>query len=127
MKQLYALIIEINELPRLSLNSRAHWTTRNKDTKYWDSLINLKTRGITPKHPLRKAELRLVRYSSTCPDWDNLVGTFKNPVDALVSCGILEDDNFQVIGVPKVHWEKCPPKQGKIRIEVYELDILESG
>lgn len=124
MKTPYALIIQIDELPRISMNSRSHWTLKNRDCQKWDQLIAIKTIGIRPKKPLKRAEIRLTRYSSVCPDWDNLVTTFKNPVDALVSCGIIEDDNFRVIGIPQFYWEKCPPKLGKIRIEVYELDIL---
>ena len=41
-------------------------------------------------------------------DWDNAAGSFKLIGDALVECGILEDDNPKVIKVFKVKQEKVP-------------------
>jgi len=48
------------------------------------------------------------RRSIRLMDWDNAAGSFKLIGDALVACGILEDDNPKVIKVFKVKQEKVP-------------------
>lgn len=103
------------------MNSRVHWRVKSRDTKYWDYVIAVFVGNELPISPLKKAKLKLTRFSPRPLDWDNLATSFKNPVDALVACGVLEDDNLSVIGIPEFEWIKSTKKEQRIRIEITEL------
>lgn len=51
-----------------------------------------------PKTPLSKAIISIVRHSHRTLDYDGLVGSLKPVVDALVTCGVLSDDSWKVLG-----------------------------
>jgi Holliday junction resolvase RusA-like endonuclease len=84
-------------------------------------MIAAHTVGKRPPAPLKRAKLTLVRYSSVSPDFDGLVSSWKAPIDGLIHAGVIEDDSMEHIGVPAFHWEKAPPKRGKIFIGVEEM------
>jgi hypothetical protein len=54
-----------------------------------------------------KVRIEYVRASVSPPDWDNISASFKPIGDALVSNGVIEDDNPTIVTefVPK--WEKA--------------------
>jgi hypothetical protein len=70
----------------------------HKKNKQWDWIIKYETSHSLPKSPLPKAKLTIIRHSHRMLDYDGLVGSMKPVVDALVSCGILVDDSWNVCG-----------------------------
>lgn len=120
---MYRLELRIDLLPTNQLNSRAHWSKRLKESQLWDNQIWYHTTGKRPPKPLQRAKLTLVRHSHAPSDWDNLAATWKHPVDALVTAGILADDTWKVIGMPEIRWEKAPQKCGYVTICVEELGL----
>ena len=67
--------------------------------------------------------MEITRFSSREPDFDALAQGGKFLLDGLVKCGVLEDDRPSVIGQPSYVWSKASPKQGKVRISVYEQTV----
>ena len=102
---------------------RRHWGFISRERNLWNSTIReaLRYSRQIPKQPFKKAKLTLVRYSSSRPDYDGLVSGFKFVIDALVDCGVIEDDNWEAVGMPNFSWEKTPPKEGRITIQVEEI------
>lgn len=120
----YLLEIEIPGLPKSPnvLMKKGVVRLKRKERQKWTRTIHLMTVGHRPGKPLELARLTLTRHSTICPDFDGLVGSFKFPVDALVDCGIIIDDNMQVIGMPDFRWEKAKANEGKITIRVESLE-----
>ncbi len=123
---MYRLEIILPGLPqRFNENMGAHWHVRHAESKKWHQRVlgcMLTQRQPAPTFPLQKAKLTLVRYSSRCPDYDGLVQSMKPVVDALKKSLIIVDDSMAVIGRPDYQWVKCPPKFGKIKIVVEEIE-----
>lgn len=115
---MYNLTLDINSLP-LTPNKLlgAHWSTRRGNASTFKTLLFWKVVKLRPTHPLETAKLKLTRHSSSEPDYDNLVGSFKPVIDALVSCDILVNDKPENI-TTSYHWSYAAPKKGKITIEV---------
>lgn len=97
-----------------------HWIHGHKETKEWEKLVSGAIGFNTPLRPLKRAKLKFRRNSSKAPDFDGLVSGFKRVTDALIKCGILEDDNFKIIGMPELTWEKAKMGEGFIEVWVTE-------
>lgn len=125
----YSLTFDLPGLPPTTnapARTRSGKVTRNfhainNERAKWKHLVHLASCGQLPPEPLTKARLKLTRFSSASLDYDGLVSSFKAIIDGLVCARILEDDNYDVIGVPDCRWEKTKPKQGFVRVEVYEI------
>jgi hypothetical protein len=78
----------------------------------FDVIIANECYGKKPKDPLTKANITLIRHSYRYLDYDGLVGSFKPVVDALVSCGVLIDDNWGVTGKWNVDQRFRAKKEG---------------
>jgi hypothetical protein len=98
-KEIYELKIRVERLPD-SLNKKLnkHYLKRHSENKRFDHLIHFHCLNKLPTHPLTKAKIKIVRHSHRTLDFDGLVGSFKPVVDALVSCGVLKDDSWNVLG-----------------------------
>lgn len=123
---MYRLELKIMGLPD-TLNARkTHWAAKMLQARKWkENVVNAIILGKHPRpeSPLQRAKLVLTRYSSASrpPDFDNLVGSFKNCLDGLKEAGILIDDNPLIIGQPEYKWEQTNPKKGHITIVVEEV------
>lgn len=97
---------------------RKYWIYKNDKDK-WSIIVA----GSMPRpvKPLHKAIISFTRGSSKCPDYSGLVSSFKVIEDALIHCGVILDDNMDVIGKPDYIWVKTRPKEGFIKIEIQEL------
>lgn len=73
-----------------------------------------------PAKPLQKARVKFTRCSSVRPDYDNMVGSFKGCLDALVRAGVLTNDHWDNIGWPEYDWLRAPPGGGNVVVEVWE-------
>ena len=97
---MYQITLNIETLPK-SLNKAfgaGRWG-RSKQNKMFDLMIASMLRGSLPAKPLQKAHISLTRHFYRTLDYDGLVGSLKPVVDALVTAGLLIDDNWKVLGV----------------------------
>jgi hypothetical protein len=118
------IAIELQGLPKMTnSNSRKHWSHQYREATKWKKavLMAANENQLIPIEPFAKAKLTLVRFSSSSPDSDGLVSSFKHLIDGLVEAGILANDKFENIGMPDYKWEKCPPKKGKVVIVVEKV------
>lgn len=97
---------------------RTHFHVRQKENARWYEFIHFLSVGKRPIKPLTKCKLTLVRVSSSEPDYDGLVLSFKQIVDGLVKSGIIIDDKLSVTGKWNCDWEKGKPKHGLVKIHV---------
>ena len=118
----YSIEFTLPGLPSTTNSSgRKHWAIKAKEVRQWKNMVIITVGTRKPKEPLQKARLTLTRVSSSVPDADGLVSSFKSCVDGLVSCGVLIDDKMKNIGMPDYRHEIGKPGQGFIRIKVEEL------
>jgi hypothetical protein len=117
----YRLELEIPGLPKTtnSLRGGGHWARYTHDQK-WKEIVAAKVIGKKPTSPLTKYRLSLTRFSSVEPDFDGVVSSFKVIVDALREAGVIANDKISMTGQWNCSWEKCKPKQGKMRVIVEE-------
>lgn len=123
------ITFEIAGLPKIITNgSKGSWRSSWGEARRWHRLVvdHVVLGRLAPIAPHSKARLKLTRYSSTEPDFDNLASSFKHVIDGLVKAGILENDKPANIGKPIYDWQRVPRKQGKITIEVQELTTEEN-
>src|SRR5262249_46596485 len=95
---------------------RMHWSDWRKLRALWNRLVWLERlhRGADSKPALRRARVNIERRSLKELDPDNLVGSCKVILDALVSNAILEDDSSKHI---ELHVTQCRgAKQTKITV-----------
>ena len=118
----YHLKLELEGLPAMGMNSRRHWRTVYRENAAWGVRMKLATRLKLPPEPLRLARLKLTRYSSSEPDFDNLVTSFKPILDALTELGVIRDDKMSCIGQPDYDWQKAAPSEGRIVVEVWQAE-----
>lgn len=117
----YKLELHINSLPD-SLNkglrgNRFKYFAKNKK---WDFLIAGMCRGKVPPVPLEKARITIVREFWRKLDFDGLVGSMKPVIDALVSVGVIKDDNWDVVGAWVVDQKFRPKKDGPLLTVIVE-------
>jgi Holliday junction resolvase RusA-like endonuclease len=120
---MYKLEFEIPTLPAMTNAKQKHWRIVRKEETMMKTLVAFSVpMDQRPTCPLKQAALVLTRFSSKAPDPDGLVSGFKNVIDGLVEIGVLEDDSYEHIGMPHYRWEKVKKGEGKIRVQVFELE-----
>lgn len=120
----YKLDVTIDGLPkRVNQLSGRQWYAKNNEKNLWLEKLHYLTQYNRPQNPIRRARLTCIRYSSTCPDYDGLVSSFKHVIDSLVTLDILEDDSMDHIGMPEFMWAKTTRGKGKIQIVLEEIFI----
>lgn len=96
---MYKLDLVLHSLPdSLNKGLRGHRMKYFAKNKKWDFLIGGMCRGKLPQTPLLKARISITRHFWRTLDYDGLVGSMKPVVDALVTAGVLSDDNWNVTG-----------------------------
>lgn len=98
--------------------NRAHWAVKAKEARTWRLNTALAWKAVAGTVCFKTAELTLIRCSSSEPDFDGLVSTFKHVIDGLVDAGAFPSDKMSVIGQPKYQWEKTKRGEGCIRVKV---------
>lgn len=115
VRRSYRLFIQLDQLPKsTNVKLRTHWRGQRRESKTWDMIIALECSRRLPVSPLSKANITLIRHSWRMLDYDGLVGSLKPVVDALVSCGVLEDDSWTVLGRWNVDQKFRPKKDGPL-------------
>lgn len=111
----------ISGLPNtINAIGRKHWTIKHRVSKIWhrlvvDQCVLHKISNLW----LTKADLEFTRHSTTEPDYDGLVSSFKHVIDGLVLAHVIDDDKPSVIGNPKFFWNKAPRGKGFITIKIF--------
>ncbi len=100
---------------------RMPWQQKRRYVRELKAEIAYLLIGKKPKEPLFEAKLTLVRCSSSEPDFDGLVSSFKYVVDTLKDCGVIVDDKMRNIGQSSYQWEYAPPKKGMIIVVIEEI------
>lgn len=102
------LTFTIYYLPK-SLNERdkGHWTVKAKDRAIWDGLImkamyhityDKYTDGMTTPFPLKTpVSLEFTPYRKRLLDVDNSATGIKHPLDSMVHCGVIENDDRRYV------------------------------
>ena len=120
----YSMHFELPGLPATTNSARGkftHWKKRYAHDVSWKKAVwAMVFKSGKPMDPLPKAKIRLVRHSSSRPDYEGLVSTFKPILDGLIEAKVISNDTFDVIGIPEYTWEKAAAKQGKIEVFVEE-------
>lgn len=113
----------IQGLPKMTNPSGAkstHWRVRKAESDKWKKWVcaAINAGRKFKEWPLEKANLTLIRHSSSRPDPDGLVSGFKAVIDGLVVAGVLKNDKFKNIGMPNYMWQPAAPKKGFITVLV---------
>lgn len=120
----YRLCFELIGLPRTTnAQSGLHWRQKAAEVKQWHRAVWAAIGSRRPERPLPRAKVSFTRFSSREPDYDGLVSSFKHLADALIESKIILDDKMSCIGQPSYNWVKVPPKRGKVRVELEEIDL----
>lgn len=116
---------KIHDLPKMiNRTSGKHWINKFKESVKWRGLVGAECyKAEINDLKLDSAVLTLTRHSSKAPDSDGLVSGFKVVIDALVKHGVLIDDNYKIIGMPKYIWEYAPKKQGAFVTVKIETEV----
>lgn len=115
----YELSFELPGLPKTTNSGgRAHWAMKVREANSWKRAVYVTIRSRLPLAPCQRATLTLTRMSSSEPDFDGLVSSFKHVIDGLVEAGVLVSDKPSVIGQPIYKWERAPRGQGRIKVTV---------
>jgi len=80
-----------------------HWSAYEKLLEKWKLLII----ATNPQKFEGTVKITYTRSSVVAPDWDNLAASFKPIGDALVACGVIEDDNPSVVVEFIPRWQKA--------------------
>jgi len=122
---------EIQGLPSTTNSSgRKHWAVKVKEVRLWHAkvmmeLAKLRVGVYGDFQPLHKAKITFTRFSARECDFDGLVSSFKSVSDALVKGGVIVDDRPSVVGYPTYRWEYASRNEGKIKVEVEKVEVLE--
>lgn len=120
--KLYSLEFRLEGLPKTTNSGgRAHWAVKALEARKWKNSVAGMVGTNKPKEPLQKAKLTLRRCSSSAPDFDGLVSSFKHVVDALQDCGVIVNDKMTTIGTPTYEWFPASRGKGFITVKVEEL------
>lgn len=111
----------------MSMNQlyRKHFSILTKEKKKWNFAIHDAFREIKPASPLTYAKITITRHSAGNMDFDNLVSTGKQLIDALKENRIIKDDSQEVIGRPRYVQVKSKMKNQYTTIMVQEIDRVE--
>jgi hypothetical protein len=105
----------------LNVTLTKHRFRRDHVRKAWDNLIWHCSLRAKPKVPLERFRVRVERHSSRLLDFDNMVSSFKDVIDAMVTVGILAGDEYKRSGSWSVEQFKCSTKTKRIVVEIVEV------
>ena len=100
---------------------RMHYRKRMKVIESIDLCVAAAFRGMGPEEPLDRYRVQFVRASSSEPDYDGLVGSFKVVMDSIRKLRVIKDDKLSNSGNWEVSWQKEKPRAGWIAITISEL------
>ncbi len=118
----YSINVVIFRLPPGPNKDDAHWAGRSMTRASWRQMVHkaINARNL-PLHPLEKFRLTCTRFSSSRPDYDNLVASFKSVVDGLKDCGVIYDDADKYAVERHYLWKHAGAGEGMIQLKVEAL------
>jgi len=141
----YHLRIDLPGAPRMNTADNRHWRVRQKEKLIWYELVKAAVWAEVGKpvclpfecavpsgvvwRTLHKARVRITRCTAANrePDFENLAQGGKHILDGLVRCGVLLDDNPEVIGQPEYKWEKAKRGEAHVVVEVWQSESTGEG
>lgn len=122
MSEPYHLHIVLLGAPPMNTADDTHWRKKKRDKHRWYDAVAAYCYGKRPRRPLKCARVRITRHTAANrePDFENLTQGGKYLLDGLVRCGVLADDNPEVIGRPEYLWERAPRGRAHVTVEVWE-------
>ncbi len=122
---MYTVTFVIPGLPKpTNAFSYLHWTSKKEHNDRWYNEVYRAVYFKRPPVPLKKAQVILERHSSSEPDFDGLVGSFKSILDGLTQSKIIENDKTSNIGQPQYRWFETKRGKGFIKVTVTEVLTL---
>ena len=118
---LYQKRFVIYGLPRVVNFSFGDRFANLNEISSWKRKVKRAVFGETPSRSLIRAQVTLTRCSTREPDYDNLTQAFRYVLNALVENHVIFDDSPVYVDV-KYRWRYARPTQGKIIIDVKELE-----
>lgn len=101
-----------------------HHFKRHQIRRAWDSLLHHSSMNRRPPRALERYHVSVKRYAARDLDFDNLVSSFKDVIDAMVTVGILAGDEYKRTGPWTVAQEKVKGKEARIHVSITELPVL---
>lgn len=126
----YTMTLSMPGLPQLNAAANRHWRIRAREARHWREVVSAGVKASAeglPESPIQTCALLCERRSSTEPDDDNLVFSFKQIVDAFIELGIVVDDSPEHVGYRRYHWSRVPKKQGMVEITVVDISDAFEG
>ena len=123
MAEPYHLRLEMLGVPSMNTADNRHWRVRQKEKLRWYVRVRMAAMAARKGWPrLSRARVRITRCTAANrqPDFENLAQGGKFILDGLVKCGVLLDDNPDVIGQPEYRWEKAKRGEAHVIVEVFE-------
>lgn len=108
------IIRDLALCPSLNIALKEHFAKRKKRKTNLEWEIKSQTKN---KHK-GKVRITYTRYGSRFLDWDNLGGSFKSLGDALISTGVIIEDNPNVVIDFKMRQLRVSRKEVKLTVEV---------
>ena len=126
----YSIDFIMPDAPDSNSASNQLWWTKRSEKKRIHRQIWGYARAARPfpSQPLEHALITVTRLSRAPLDGDNLYHGLKYVLDALGvkhGCGIIKDDAFDVVGMPRAKWQRYMGNTTQTRIEVVECSIGE--
>lgn len=125
--QPYRLEFSLPGLPNMPNEFRrgGHYSRHRHDRKWQADLTTIirASRKPLPIAPLERFEITAMRFSSSEPDFDGLVASFKCIIDGLRELKVLKDDKMSNTGQWKCLWFKAAQKAGFIRVCIQEVAV----
>lgn len=117
--------IIVNETsPGLNEWQRMHYRNRMKVKEQWQWLIKAEK---PDKHD-GAVGITYTRVSTQPMDPDNNAASFKPIADALVKCGVIEDDSPDIVQSLTVQWQKAESqKQQRSIIEISDVSKIKEN
>ena len=114
-------------LPKSANGAHGNWYAAAAQKKEWRTNAGwackeaMQNAGVMDDIPWKKVRLTCTRFSTVKMDFDNLVISFKNCVDSLKDCGLITDDNQDIIVERFYNAAAAKRGQGHIEIMVERL------
>lgn len=123
----YSLSFELDKLPP-SLNVFMRWHYRKRSAEFKKIKLECQRRITKPESPLASYHITFTRFTTRALDIDNLVASFKPVLDALVNCGVIQDDKWCTTENLSYKQEKVAKmNEHKVRVEVVSKELKNTG
>lgn len=101
-----------------------HWRSKHSRFQKTKNDIYRLTLGKTPKTPLTKFKISIVRHASGYLDFDNLVASMKPVIDGFTLAKIIKNDDWSVIRQENISFDQVKTKRGAKKFLVIKVEEI---